>query len=107
MAKLKIEGVEHDADLNELTYGEAEEIENVLGLSFGEWGDALTKGKMSAVKALVLVILKRHNPNATLNDVNNLPLNAVEFIPDPPKAEVKHAGRVTKKAENPTEKASA
>lgn len=55
---------------------EAEAIERVTGLTFMEFGQALVRGSMAALRALVWVLLKRQEPTLKFADVD-FPIGAV------------------------------
>lgn len=56
-------------DPTKLMNPEAEAIERVTKMTFGEWGTAVTKGSMTAVHALLWVMLKRSDPTLAYDAV--------------------------------------
>lgn len=68
----KPEGVEPhswDFDPNKLMNPEAEAIERLTGMTFGEWLQALGKSSMLALHGLLYVMLKRELPQLKWDDV--------------------------------------
>ena len=51
-----------DFDPSKLLNVEAEAIERQTGLTYAEWGEAVTKGSMTALHGLLWVLLKRDQP---------------------------------------------
>lgn len=49
---------------------EAEAIEKVTGMTFGQWGQALMNGSSLASRALVWVLRKREEPTLRFRDVD-------------------------------------
>jgi hypothetical protein len=80
--KLTIEGEAFDFDPQKLTNVEGMAIENVTGMLFGEWADALTKGSMLAQTALVWVVKKRKEPTLRFGDVS-FDLSSISIQEDP------------------------
>lgn len=77
-----IEGV--DYDLDDLDLGEMEDIEELAGAPFGEINTGSTKG----MKAFVFVLLRRNNPDITMQDIRSVKmvslLPAEEKMPELP-----------------------
>lgn len=68
----KPEGVEPkvwDYKPEKLMNVEAEEIERLTGMTYGEFKDALTKESMRATRALLFVFLKREQPTLKFDQV--------------------------------------
>jgi hypothetical protein len=70
---------------------EAEAIEKVTGLTFGEWGAELMKGGAAARRSLVWVLRKRQDPPLRYRDVD-FPVGdlLVEYDPEE-KAQIRQA----------------
>ncbi len=64
-------------DPEDLTLDELEEFEQMLG---GSFDDAFGKGRPQApaLKAVALLILRRDNPDVTLEDVGKLKLSQID-----------------------------
>jgi hypothetical protein len=58
-----------DFDPSKLMSPEAIAIERLTGMTFGEWQDALSRGSMLALQALLYVLLKRETPTLKFDDV--------------------------------------
>lgn len=58
-----------DFDPAKLMSPEAEAIERLTGMTYGEWGDAVTRGSITALHGLLYVMLKRGNPTLTYDQV--------------------------------------
>lgn len=64
----------------DLPSGEAEDIEDAVGITFDEWQAKLLQGGAKARRALLWVLLKRDNPSLKFADVSfRLGELAVEF----------------------------
>lgn len=80
-----VDGVAHEADLNRLTFAEARAIERITGESFA---DIMRTQSMTAVQALVWVILKRDDPTLKFTDLDDRAINDFDLAtskdePDP------------------------
>ena len=73
-------------DVNELTIGDIEELETLVGKPFGE---IFADGNLSAkaMAAIVYVVKRRDEPGFTLDDARTMKLGEIEFDvePDPTK----------------------
>lgn len=58
-----------DFDPAKLMSPEAEAIERLTGMTYGEWGEAVTRGSMTALHGLLYVMLKRGTPTLTYEQV--------------------------------------
>ena len=58
-----------DFDSSKLMNVESEAIERVSKMTFGEWSVAVTKGSVTALHALLWVMLKREQPTLTYESV--------------------------------------
>ena len=67
-----------DFDPSRLMNAEAEAIERVSKLSFAEWADAVTRGHMGAIHALLWVMLKRVDPTLAYDAVQ-FSLSEIDF----------------------------
>lgn len=76
VVKLKIDGTEYELDVESLTFGEVEAIEDATGKPFSDMDFDSAK----AVMALALVAMRRKNPLTTLDDIRALPLSAIEPV---------------------------
>ena len=64
-------------DLDDLTLGEMEEVEQIVGVPFGEaFEDTTLSAK--ALLALVYVVKRRENPNFTLDQARNFRLSDLQ-----------------------------
>lgn len=70
--QLTVDGVTHHVDVESMPFDEACEIEDVTGLTIGEWSKALTAGSAKAIRALALVLVKRVKPETRLADIGRL-----------------------------------
>lgn len=66
-------------DINSLTLGDIEEIENYAGLSFSQIGDD-APGVSKLRTALVWVLKRKENPNFTIEDARLLTPAELEAI---------------------------
>lgn len=74
-------------DLNHLTVGELEELEDFLELSIDEIGEVIqdkTKRKAKFLRALAYIIQKRSNPEFTWEDAAQLKVSFSESDTVPP-----------------------
>ena len=67
--KLHVDGTTYEFDADRMTNLEAIGIEKVTGLYFAEWTEALGKGSMLAVNALVWTIRRRSEPTLKYSDM--------------------------------------
>lgn len=69
-------------DVDDLTFGEMEAVEGVLGKPFSE---AFGSGGVSATAAvaLIYVVKRRDNPDFTIDDARALKLSSLEFGAEP------------------------
>ena len=74
--KFLIDGTEYTLDVDSLTFGEVEVIEDATGKGFGD----LDFDSAKALMALALVAMRRKNPLATLDDIRALPLSAIQPV---------------------------
>jgi hypothetical protein len=68
----KIQG--KDYDLDDLTLDEMGEIEEIAGKPYSE----LTFGSVKEIKAIVLVLMKRDQPELTIEEIGSIKM--VEFV---------------------------
>lgn len=79
-------------ELDELTIGEVEDIEEVTGRHIAEIGQELVNGPVRAktLKALTWILKRRDNPEFTLEDARGIKIDVwlngqePETQPDPP-----------------------
>lgn len=72
-----------DVDIDHLTVGEIEEIEELTGQSIDQLGESGTpKGKL--MRALGFVTRKRTNPDFTWDDAGRLKVQLAGGVPVPP-----------------------
>lgn len=86
MLKLVIDGRTVEIDPSDLTLGEAQEIEERLGVPFGEVGDLLGRASMKAAAALALVVARRNDPTITEDAIASIRLSDLERADPPAKA---------------------
>lgn len=101
--KIVVEGTAHEVDPSKLTFGEAKRIEQVTGLTFSKWGEQLQAGSITALQALVWILVRRRSPEARFDDIDDIEFGQVEMVADDPPAEPVRAGR---RPADPTRKAS-
>lgn len=77
--RIAIEGEEFDVDPGRIKFGEAKRIEQVTGMTFGEWGKALQAGSVTALQALVWVLKRRTHPDVRIDDIDDLEFGQVEL----------------------------
>jgi hypothetical protein len=94
--KIQIDGKEYPFDPDALTFDEACDLEGIFGGTFGEFGQALRKTSMNAIRAFVFILQRRDNPALRLGDVGGTVLGTLKFIKDPEdvKAEATAEGTV-------------
>ena len=80
--KIRIEGVEHDFDVNELTFGEGKALEGAFGGTMAEFGKALNQGSMTAMQLVVWIVLRRERPELRIADLDSLPLSEFDIVAD-------------------------
>lgn len=78
--KLNIDGTEYELDVEGLTFGEVEVIEDATGRAFGD----LDFDSAKALMGLALVAMRRKNPLVTLDDIRALPLTAIQPVEESP-----------------------
>lgn len=65
-------------DLNTLTFGDVEDLEETSGMSYDEIEKHVKDGAnppLKLAKALLWVALRQHNPDLTLDDIRSLKLH--------------------------------
>ncbi len=69
-------------DLNELTLGDVEDIEEITGVSYSdiEW----TKPSIKLMKAMVLVSERRKNPAFTIDDARGVKITEIRVAESNP-----------------------
>lgn len=80
----KPEGVEPrewDFSPEKLMSPEAEAIERLTGMTFGEWAEAVRKGSITALHGLLYVMLKRQSPTMKYDEVQ-FNLSELDFVLD-------------------------
>lgn len=77
MLKLVIDGRTVEIDPSDLTLGEAQEIEERVGVPFGEVGDLLSRGSMKATAALALVVARRNDPTIREDDIAAVSISSI------------------------------
>jgi hypothetical protein len=80
--KIKVNGVEYPfPTFDTITYGEARMIKKQTdGLVLGQFYDALEKGDPDAMQAIAVLALKRHGMSITPEELDRLPLDAIEIV---------------------------
>ena len=71
-------------DVNDLTLGEVEEIENLTGLTVGDFGDG-TKMSAKLVTAFVYISKRRTDPDFTIEDARKIKLGEFQPVARPTK----------------------
>lgn len=72
---IQIDGEQFQIDMQDLTWGEAEEIEEMIG---GNLADNMESVK--GVIALAYLAKKRKNPLTSIEELRALPLGAIEIV---------------------------
>ena len=85
--KIRINDWSCEYDPSKILNVEAIAAQKVTGLGWAEWLDALGKGDMTALTALVWVLRKRTEPELRFTDVS-FPIGDVEYEDDDEVAEV-------------------
>jgi hypothetical protein len=89
--KVKIEGTEYDFDSTRLAVAEAIALEKVMGMTIGEWNDALNKESAFATAGMVWLVLRRSGSDVRFKDIEDgtypVDLAAIEFNSDDEAAE--------------------
>ena len=70
------EKIDLTLDIEDLTLDEVEEIEDITGESLDNMA-AVKRGRM--IKALVFVVLKRDNPDLTLEEVGEMKMGIINL----------------------------
>ena len=78
--KIQIDGKEYPFDPDALTFDEACDLEGIFGGTFGEFGQALRKTSMNAIRAFVFILQRRDNPALRLGDVGSTVLGTLRFV---------------------------
>jgi hypothetical protein len=81
--KVVLRGVEHDLDIGSLTFDEGCHIEDVTGGTFTEFSADLSSGSVKALRAYALVLLRRSEPAARIEDVGAMSIMDLQFIQEP------------------------
>ena len=63
-------GETFELDPQRLMFAEARAVEKVTGLTFKEYGGALSSGSMTAMQAFMWVAAKRVHPELTFSDLD-------------------------------------
>ena len=102
--KIQIDGKEYPFDPDALTFDEACDLEGIFGGTFGEFGQALRKTSMNAIRAFVFILQRRDNPALRLGDVGSTVLGSIKFLKEAAdvKAEEDSAGQVERELPDPT-----
>jgi hypothetical protein len=78
--KININGQEYPFDADSLTFDEACDLEGVFGGTFGEFGAALRKTSMTAIRAFVFILMRRNNPELRIDDIGRTVLGDLKFV---------------------------
>jgi hypothetical protein len=76
-----------------ITFGECDAIERAFGGTLEEFGGALARGSVAALRVLVWSLLRRDNPGLKTTDLDEMQIGEVELrisdddTPDPTEAE--------------------
>jgi hypothetical protein len=102
--KIQIDGKEYPFDPDALTFDEACDLEGIFGGTFGEFGQALRKTSMNAIRAFVFILQRRDNSTLRLGDVGSTVLGSLKFVKeaDDVKAEKDAEGQVEQETPDPT-----
>lgn len=76
--KIKVQGVEYDLDMDKLTLGELEEIEDATGRSLSD----MDQGSVKTMNALAWIAKRRKAPMTTLDDIRQLTAGDIEVVED-------------------------
>lgn len=71
-------------------------IEKLTGLTYAEWADAAERGSITAVHALLFVLLRRDRPQLDASQVPDFELDEIEMQADEAPAAPKGPKKATK-----------
>lgn len=77
--RIRLDGREYDGHIDHLDIEEAEAIEQVTGLSFGDWQDAMRSRSARALRAFIWVLRRRDEPALRYNDVR-FRMDALDYV---------------------------
>lgn len=85
--KITVEGLVYEWDQDEAENTDLIALESATGLTIAEWSDALARGSMTAVTALVWLLRRNHGePDLALSDVK-FRIGSLGLDPDSGKGE--------------------
>lgn len=87
LATVVANGETHTLDLDRMLFAEGRAIEKVTGSTFGEFGQAMQAGSLTAIQALVWVAVKRTHPETKFSDLDEWEIGAVELTVEDEEAE--------------------
>jgi hypothetical protein len=71
--KLSVEGKPYEFEDNDADNKELMQIERVTSMTIPEWADAMSRGSMLAITALIWIMRRRTEPNLEFTDVEFRP----------------------------------
>jgi hypothetical protein len=71
-------------DAEKLKSSEIMAIEKITDLTYAEWADAAERGSITAVHALLYVLLRRDRPNLEPSQVPDFDISEIEMRADEP-----------------------
>lgn len=77
MAEVMIKGQALELDADSLSVGEAVELEDKYGETFGRWAKAAQDGSIKAVRVLLLVLARRQDKSLRMDDIDSLGLEVL------------------------------
>ncbi len=70
--KISIQGESFEVDPSKIRFGEAKRIEATTGMTFGQWGQQLSAGSITALQALVWTLMRRSRPEVRFDDIDDI-----------------------------------
>lgn len=83
MSEFIVDGQTYQMVDSKFTFAEASALEKVTGHTFQEISaQDSVRGSISVVQALIWVSMKRVKPELKFADLNDLPIDDIEWVPD-------------------------
>lgn len=86
MATIRIDGREYEIP-ERLKFSEARLLQQIGGLGLGQLTEALQSGDANVIAALVLIIMRRQDSSFTIQQVDEMYIDQINFGPDEPVTE--------------------
>jgi predicted transcriptional regulator of viral defense system len=101
--KINIDGTEYPFSADALTFDEACDLEEVFGGTFGEFGTALKKTSMQAIRAFVYILRRRDNPTLRIGDIGGKHLSELKFVKERADEETTEDKELPREVADPTQ----